>query len=199
MLKAAREPANALGSALAKVGASAAKAAVGLFAGGGLLAIGSKYALDAVAFKRDTMASLEAVEGSKTAAESAFATIKKFVDKGFDENSVLSAYTKLRKAGFDAASTKVALAGALDVGAHNFPNAAASIDAVTGALVEMQREGKLTTGMLDSIAAAGGPSLMQVAKHIKALKGMTEKQARATIDGGGINGNTGQLGVMKAI
>lgn len=66
-------------------------------------------------------------------------------------------------------------------------------------MVDMQREGKLTTGMLDSIADAGGPSLMQVAKHIKGLQGMPEKQVRAMIDGGGISGKTGQVDVMKAI
>lgn len=76
-LKAAREPANALGKALAKVAATAAGMAV---AGAGMLAVGGKYVLDSVAFKRNALASLEAVEGSKSAASEAFASIRAFVD-----------------------------------------------------------------------------------------------------------------------
>jgi hypothetical protein len=195
--KKAREPVNAVGKALAKVAASAAGMAV---AGAGLLAVGGKYVLDSVAFKRNTVASLEAIEGSKKAAQSAYTMIEDYASRtGFDDSSVLDAYTKLRRAGFDVASTKVALAGAFDVAARNMPNASQSIEAVTNALVEMTREGKLTTGMLDAIADAGGPTLMDVAKNIKGLEKLNERQARAMIDGGIVRSMTGQKAIFNAI
>lgn len=180
--------------------AAAAKAGAGLLVGGGLLAVGAKFALDAVEFKRNSLASLESIEGSKEAAAKTYAMLGKMTSQtGFNKGAVLESYQELRKAGMTVADTQVMLAGVMDVASKNMPNASQSIKAVTSALVGMSREGKLTTGMLDSIAEAGGPSLMQVASHIKGLQGLTEKQARARIDGGGISGHTGQIDVLKAI
>jgi tape measure domain-containing protein len=195
-LKAVMPVAQKVGSGLLAVGGIMATA--GLAAGaavGGLSVLGGKWLVDSMAFRENTLGSLEAMLKSKSAAESVFNDAVKFAAKTpFSTSQVADSFQKLVAAGFKPAELQKVMTNLGDFAGAD----AEKLQSAILVMGQIKGKGKLQGEELMQLAERGlpmGKVLEQLAKQL----GKTKDQTQALLSAGKINADVGIGAVMSVI
>jgi tape measure domain-containing protein len=196
-----------IGSALGKLGSVAGKGlalagtamvAVGVAAAaavGGLAVAGGKFLIDSIAFKETTLASLEAIAGSKEAAEEIFNSAVKFAAKTpFSTSQVAAAFEKLVAAGVEVKDLEKTMQSLGDFAGTDINK----LESAIGVIAQIKGKGKLQGEELMQLAERGlpmGKVLDQLAKKM----GKTKDEVQKLLSDGKISSDVGIGAIMAVI
>lgn len=157
-----------------------------------------KYAVQAAAFKEDTLTALEAVLGSKKAAADVFSEGVRFAAKTpFETKDVERWQKQLLVGGYTAKETGVLLRALGDVGAFNEfrPDI---VDRLAEAMTRLRGEGRMAGDVMRELRGAGVQD-GRVYAELNKIFGTTTVQTRALMEAGRIDANTGIVAIARAI
>jgi hypothetical protein len=186
-------------SALKTVGSAAVSVAAGL----GALALaatvlGVKMAITASETKKQALASLDIIEGSKDAATSTLDSMKSIANAtGQNDGAILDMYKALRLAGQGADDAKQSILAALDVKAVGSEESASALQEIlkkTAATGEFKIEGR-------QMKSLGIPedALVEALKSVDKYKDQSNAALKAAIESGSVTATDGTKALLKAV
>lgn len=191
-----------LGTSLGGIAGAAASAGLALAAlaiGG--LAAGAKLAIDASEFKKNTLAGLESILGSKDAAAGVYKQIKAFADTSpFETQQVATLFKGLLGAGVSANDTEKILKGIFDVSAlQGFDTQVA--DSLTRTIGKIEGLGKLTGEALTQISeqSGGTVSRSKILDQLVKSTGKSLDEVNKLLAAGKIDAKQGVDAILEAI
>jgi hypothetical protein len=174
----------------------------GAIVGGGLLAVGAHFAIDAASFKRNMVQAFELMLGSRAEAEKVYKEIDNIADNTpFEARDVFNTFKALKGSGFDVASSKNVMASIFDVASLDPAKSQETIDRMTNAVLKLQATGKATLDPLQELAMASGGivGVKQIAEQIAEIKKLKNGEAALKeISAGRVDSATAILAIMKA-
>lgn len=182
---------------VAKYGAVAGAAVLGLGVAG------AKMAIDSASFKRNTLAGLELMTGSKNEAEKVYGLIKGFADTSpFTTEFVTASFKQLLGSGLSASEVQNTLKGIFDVGAIiGGAEGEQAASAITEKIVKMRSLGKLTTDALNEIAMASGGLINtgKFADQLAKMKGISSDAVKKMIETGKVSAGDATQALLATI
>lgn len=177
------------GTAMIAVGAAAAAAV------GGLAIAGGRWALESIAFKETTIASLEAILGTKQAAEEVFNKATKFAAKTpFSTSQVAAAFERLVSAGVEVKDLEKTMQSLGDFAGTDL----SKLEGAISVIAQIKGKGKLQGEELMQLAERGLP-MGKVLDALALKLGKTKDEVQSLLSAGKIDSATGIGAIMSVI
>jgi tape measure domain-containing protein len=177
------------GTAMIAVGAAAAAAV------GGLAVAGGKWIIESIAFKETTIASLEAILGTKQAAEDVFNKATKFAAKTpFSTSQVAAAFERLVAAGVEVKDLEKTMQSLGDFAGTDI----SKLEGAIGVIAQIKGKGKLQGEELMQLAERGLP-MGKVLDELAKKMGKTNDEVQKLLSSGSINAEQGIGAIMSVI
>lgn len=180
---------------MSAVGAMAGPAAAAAAVVGGLAIAGGKWMLDSLIFKENTTDSLEAMLGSKEAAEEVFKKAAAFAQKTpFSNQQVGAAFEKMIAAGFKTEDLDKTMASLGDFAGAD----AQKLERALMAISQIKGKGKLQGEELMQLAEMGLP-MQKVYEALAKTMGKTTDEVQRLLSSGQISADQGIGAIMATI